>query len=189
MPRPVLSEGQLRETVDRLGAEIARDHPDGVVLIGVLKGALPFLADLVRAIDRPVEVDFVSLSRFAPDSGRVRILQDVQLDIAGRAVVLVEGMIDTGLTLAYLLRQLEAREPRSLRVCALLDRSVRRIVPQPVHYRGTEVGEGWMLGYGFHHGELYRNLRAVWEGRRDDVAEEPACYVRTLYGREGGVSA
>lgn len=188
-PRLLLDEEQVAATVRRLGAEIAADHPDGVVLVGVLKGALPFLADLARAIDTPVEVDFIALSRFAPDSGRVRILHDVQTDISGRDVVLVEGMVDTGLTVAYLTRQLAARSPRNLRVCALLDRAVRRIVPEVVHYRGHEVGEAWLLGYGFGYQELYRNLPAVREGRRDDVVADPACYVPTLYGRRARGSA
>lgn len=180
-PASLLDEAEIARLVEDLGRRIATDHPDGVVLVGVLKGAAIFLADLARAIDRPVEIDFISLSRFAPDSGRVRILQDLQIDIGGRDVVLVEGLVDTGLTLAYLLRQLESRSPRQLRVCALLDRTVRRIVPQTVHYRGREVGDGWLLGYGLHHADLYRNLAGVWEGRRDAVAEDPSCYVSSLY--------
>ena len=115
----------------RLGREIARDHPDGVVLVGVLKGALIFLADLARAIpDIDVTIDFISISRFAPDSGRVKILHDLDTDISGRDVVLVEDIVDTGLTLAYLVGQLAARGPRRLSTCAMLDRPLRRIVPQ-----------------------------------------------------------
>jgi hypoxanthine phosphoribosyltransferase len=183
-PRLLVGREEIAETVARLGAEITRDHPEGVVLVGVLKGALPFLADLARAVDRPLEVEFIALSRFAPDSGRVRILQDLQSDIAGRDVVLVEGMVDTGLTVAFLTRHLGAQGPRSLRVCALLDRAVRRIVPQAVDYRGLEVGEGWLLGYGFGYQELYRNLPSIYEGRRDDVAADPRCYLAALYGLE-----
>ena len=116
MPPPVvLDETTLRANVERLGAEIASDHPDGVLLVGVLKGALIFLSDLARSIPGVrVDIDFMSISRFAPDSGRVRILYDLQTDITGRDVVIVEDIVDTGLTLAYLMTQLAARGPRSL---------------------------------------------------------------------------
>lgn len=184
-PRVLVSAGEIAAHVERLGAEITADHPGGVVLIGVLKGALPLLADLARAVDRPVEIDFVALSRFAPDTGRVRILQDVQLDVTGKDVVLVEGMVDTGLTLAYLRRHLESHSPRSLKVCTLLDRRARRIVPQQVDYWGLDPGEAWIIGYGFHHDEWYSNLAHVYEVRRDDVAAEPTRYVANLYRRDG----
>jgi hypoxanthine phosphoribosyltransferase len=173
--------------VTRIGEEIALDHPDGVVLIGVLKGALLFLADLARAIpDIPVTVDFISISRFAPDSGRVRITQDVEIDIAGRDVVIVEDLVDTGLTLSYLSTQLRARGPRRLDACALLDRESRRIVPETVRYRGVRLEDAFVLGYGLHHRDLYRNLPFVAIGDRDAVRRQPDVYVRELYGAQGG---
>jgi hypoxanthine phosphoribosyltransferase len=179
----VLDAATIRQHVNRLGAEIAADHPDGVVLVGVLKGALIFLSDLARAITNvPVEIDFMSISRFAPDSGRVRILYDLQTDLTDRDVVVVEDIVDTGLTLAYLMTQLQARGPRRLRACALLDRTSRRIVPQPVDYRGVEVGEEFLLGYGLHHRDLYRNLPCIFEGDRDIVHRDPMVYVEQLYG-------
>ena len=178
----VLDADRLREHVSRLGAEIAQDHADGVVLVGVLKGALIFLADLARAVpDVRVEIDFMSISRFAPDSGRVRILYDVQTDLTGRDVVVVEDVVDTGLTLAYLMTQLQARSPRSLSACALLDRPSRRIVPQVVRYVGVEVGEEFLLGYGLHYRDAYRNLPFIFEGDRDVVASRPLVYVADLY--------
>jgi Hypoxanthine-guanine phosphoribosyltransferase len=182
--RPILlGPDDLQALLRRIGAEIAHDHPNGVVLIGVLKGALLFLADLVRAIpDVPVEVDFIAITRFAPDSGRVRITQDVQIDIAGRDVVIVEDIVDTGLTLAYLSAQLAARGPRSLDVCALLDRESRRIVPEPVRYRGVVLEDGFVLGYGLHYRDLYRNLPFVAVGDLDEVRERPDVYVSELYG-------
>ncbi len=184
MTSVVLDAATIREHVTRLGAEIAADHPDGVVLVGVLKGALIFLSDLARAVrDVPVEIDFMSISRFAPDSGRVRILYDLQTDVTGRDVVLVEDVVDTGLTLAYLMTQVQARAPRRLRACALLDRTSRRIVPQPVDYRGVEVGEEFLLGYGLHHRDLYRNLPFVIEGDRDVVQGDPMVYVEAFYDR------
>jgi hypoxanthine phosphoribosyltransferase len=178
----VLDAPTISRHVARLGAEIAADHPDGVVLVGVLKGALIFLSDLARAVrDVPVEIDFMSISRFAPDSGRVKILYDLQTDLTDRDVVVVEDVVDTGLTLAYLMTQLRARAPRRLRACALLDRTSRRIVPQPVDYVGVEVGEEFLLGYGLHHRDLYRNLPFIVEGDRDVVISDPMVYVAPLY--------
>jgi hypoxanthine phosphoribosyltransferase len=169
--------------------QIADDHPDGVVVVGVLKGSLLFLSDLVREIHGiPVEIEFMSISRFQPDSGRVKILQDLTIDITGRDVVLVEDIIDTGLTLAYLMSQLADRQPRRLSACALLDRTARRIVPQDVAYCGFELAEEFVLGYGLHVRDLYRNLPFVVIGARDDVVEAPDCYVRKLY-KGGGDGA
>ena len=183
MTSVVLDAATIRQHVNRLGAEIAADHPDGVVLVGVLKGALIFLSDLARAITNvPVEIDFMSISRFAPDSGRVRILYDLQTDLTDRDVVVVEDIVDTGLTLAYLMPQRQARGPRRLRACARLDRTSRRLVPQPVDYRGVEVGEEFLLGYGLHHRDLYRNLPCIFEGDRDIVHRDPMVYVEQLYG-------
>ena len=185
---PLLSRAELAEIVERLGAEIAADHPDGVVLIGVLKGSVIFMADLVRAIrDIDVAIDFIAISRFAPDSGRVRILKDIELDLGGRDVVVVEDMVDTGLTANYLCRQILEREPRRLDVCTLLDRPVRRIVPLEVRYRGAEIPDVFVLGYGLHLAEHYRNLDQVYEADRRVVQEDPGAYVDTLYGAtEGG---
>jgi hypoxanthine phosphoribosyltransferase len=157
-----------------------------VVLIGVLKGALLFVADLARAITKvPVELDFMAISRFAPDSGRVRILHDLESDISGRDVVVVEDLVDTGLTLAYLVGQLRARAPRRLAACALLDRSARRIVPTELRYRGVELGDEFVLGYGLHTRDLYRNLPFVAVGDRAVVAASPEVYVDELYGFDG----
>jgi len=170
--------------VARLGAEIERDHPDGVLLIGVLKGALIFVADLARAITGvPVELDFMSISRFAPDSGRVKILHDLGSDIGGRDVVVVEDIVDTGLTLAYLMGQLRDRGPRSLSACTLLDRPSRRIVPHDLRYRGLVLEDEFVLGYGLHSSDLYRNLPFIAAGDRSVVASTPDAYVDQLYGQ------
>jgi hypoxanthine phosphoribosyltransferase len=184
VPLPILLDpDEMRALLRRVGEEIARDHPDGVVLNGVLNGALLFLADLARSIpDVPVEIDFIAISRFAPDSGRVRITQDVQIDIGGRDVVIVEDIVDTGLTLAYLSAQLAARGPRRLDVCALLDRTSRRIVPEPVRYCGVVLDDGFVLGYGLHYRDLYRNLPFIAVGDRDAVRDRPDVYVAELYG-------
>ena len=191
-PRVLLDRDALRGHVQRLADRIAADHPDGVVLVGVLKGALIFLADLARAIqDVDVEIDFLAISRYAPDSGRVRILQDLACDVTGRDVVIVEDLVDTGLTLAYLLGHLRERQPHSVDVCALLDRSERRIVPLDVRYVGVEVpGDAFLLGYGLHHAERYRNLPVVVAADRATVVEDPDAYL-SAYGTpaDGGAPA
>ena len=181
-PRTLLDEQQIAERVQELGARIAADHPDGVVLVGVLKGALIFMADLARAI-RGIEVtvDFIAISRYAPDSGRVRILHDVATDLSGRDVVLVEDLVDTGLTLAYLSEHFRARGPRSVEVCALLDRPVRRIVPLDVRYTGAEIPDVFVLGYGLHLADLYRNVPRVVEADRRVASDEPRAYLHELY--------
>jgi len=176
----------LAALVARLGQEIARDHPEGVVLVGVLKGALPFLADLCRAIPGiPVAVDFLALTRFAPDTGRVRLLHDVEIDVAGRDVVLVDDVVDTGLTLAYLAGVLAARGARQVDACVLFDRAGLRIVPHPVRYRGLEVGEEFLLGYGLAFRERYRNLPAVYRADRRAVSADPDACVEALYAPGG----
>lgn len=190
MKRPEILVGpdEIRATVRRLGAEIASDHPDGVVLVGVLKGALLFTADLARAIEDPrLEVEFMEISRFAPDSGRVRILHDITIDIAGRDVVVVEDIVDTGLTLTYLLGQLTTRMPRTLSACTLLDRPLRRIVPLDVRYRGLVLRDEYVLGYGLHFRDLYRNLPYVIRAERDVLAEHPDAYVEGAYGASPAV--
>jgi hypoxanthine phosphoribosyltransferase len=183
-PSVLLDRAEIADHVRRLGREIADDHPDGVVLVGVLKGALIFLADLARAVPSiDVDIDFMSISRFAPDSGRVKILHDLDSDIGGRDVVLVEDIVDTGLTLAYLLTQLWARGPRRLATCALLDRPSRRIVPQTVDYVGFELGGEYVLGYGLHVRDLYRNVPYVVAADRDTLVARPDAYVSDLYRR------
>lgn len=179
---PLLSRADLEARVARLGREIEADHPNGVLLVGVLKGALIFLADLARAIRNvPVEVDFIAISRYAPDTGRVRILKDLEADVAGRDVVMVEDIVDTGLTLSYLIRQVEARGPRSIDVCTLLDRPARRIVPLAVRYRGEEIPDVFVLGYGLHYADLYRNLPVVVEADPRALRDDPAAFVPALY--------
>ena len=186
-PPPVLVDRDaLARHVERIAVQIATDHPDGVVLVGILKGALIFLADLARAIsDVAVTVDFLAISRYAPDSGRVRILKDLDVDVEGRDVVLVEDLVDTGLTLAYLLAHVRERSPRALDVCTLLDRPARRIVPQTVRYVGQEIPDVFVLGYGLHHADLYRNVPYIVEADRRVVLQRPAAYVDALYSGVG----
>lgn len=184
--RELFGTGQITEAVQRLGTEISRDHPEGVVLVGVLKGSVIFLADLVRAVTVPVAVDFLSVSRFAPDSGRIRILKDLDEDAAGQHVVLVEDIVDTGLSSTYLLRQLEARDPASLRLCTLLDRTRRRIVPVPIDYRGFELEDAFVLGYGLDCEERYRNLDRIVVGDLRGLQDDPDLHVDDLYAAVAG---
>jgi hypoxanthine phosphoribosyltransferase len=176
--RPVvlLGEDELRRRVDELGVEIARDYADREpILVSVLKGAVVFVADLIRAIDRPLAVDFMSISTYGGEgslSGVVRILKDLDDDIGGRHVLVVEDIIDTGLTLSYLLSTLRARGPASLEVCALLDRTVRRIAPIEVRYRGFEIPDVFVVGYGLDHGERFRNLPYVVAVERQSILDD-----------------
>lgn len=182
MPAPDLFSAEaIRDAVRRVGAEISRDHPDGVLMVSVLKGSVMFLADLVRAVDVPVEVDFLAISRFAPDSGRVRIVKDLDLDVAGLDVVVVEDIVDTGLTLTFLLGHLRALGPRSLRVCTLLDRVRRRIVPVGIDYQGFEIDDEFVLGYGLDFEEYYRNLDRIVAGDLRALRDHPDHHVAELY--------
>jgi hypoxanthine phosphoribosyltransferase len=161
--------------------EISEAHDDGVVLVAVLKGSVPFLSDLVRAMTIVPIVDFMAISAYAPDSGRVKIVKDLDLDIGGRDVVLVEDIVDTGLTLHYLLAELARRRPRSLQACTLLDRTSRRIIPTPVDYRGFEIGDEFALGYGLDFAQRYRNLDRVVVGDLAVLQEDPDAYVASLW--------
>jgi len=181
-PARVLHDADdLSAAAVRLGAAIDAAHPDGVLLVGVLKGCLLFLADLVRQLTVPAEVDFLGISSYAPESGRVRLTKDLDADLAGRAVVLVEDVVDTGLTLGYLLTQLRARGPASLEVCALFDKQARRIVPQPLDYVGFEAADEFLVGYGLDFRGRYRNLDLVAAGDLDTLAADPDAYVGQLY--------
>lgn len=181
--RVLLDRRDLRRIVARVARAIEDDFPDGVVLVGVLKGSLLFLADLVRAL-RSIEVvvDFLAISRYAPDSGRVRIVQDVQCDLAGRDVVLVEDLVDTGLTLGYLRQYVEGLGARRVEVCTLLDRPTRRIVPLEPRYVGATIEDVFVLGMGLHHQDRYRNLPVVLEADRAAVEADADAY-RPWYGR------
>jgi hypoxanthine phosphoribosyltransferase len=155
----------IRRRVHELGRAITDDYAGrDPVLVTVLKGGAVFLADLMRQIRLPVEPHFMATSRYgdAEESfGRVQILLDVDVDLAGRDVIMVEDIVDTGLTLRYLLSSLRARGPASLEVCALLDKSVRRIVPVDVRYVGFDCPDRFVVGYGLDFRERYRNLSDI----------------------------
>jgi len=181
VPRVVISTGELQAGVERLGRELSDAYPAGVVLVAVLKGSVCFLADLVRALTVPCEVDFLAISAYAEGTGRVRIVKDLDLDVCGRDVVLVEDIVDTGLTLTYVLGQLRQRAPRSLEVCALLDKAARRIVPLPLRFVGFVIGDEFVLGYGLDFAERYRNLDVVVAGDLDALRADPDAHVQELF--------
>jgi hypoxanthine phosphoribosyltransferase len=174
---------ELRAGVRRLAGEISHAYDDGLVLIAVLKGAVPFLADLVRMLAIAPVVDFLAISTYAPDTGRVRIVKDVDIDVFDLDVVLVEDIVDTGLTLTYLLSELRGRGPRSVEACTLLDKSVRRIVPTPVRFTGFDIGDEFVLGYGLDFAGRYRNLDRVLAGDLDVLRADPDAYVGALFAR------
>lgn len=162
----LLSEEQIGAKVAELGHRISEDYAEReLTLVSVLKGSLPFMADLMRAIRIPVRIDLMEVSSYGgaatESTGLVRILKDLSSSIDGADVLLVEDIIDTGLTLNYLLRYLRGKNPRSLRICTLLDKPARRLVEIPVDYVGFTIPDQFVVGYGLDYGELYRNLRFV----------------------------
>jgi len=166
--RVLISEPELKARIAELGADIARDYGGGrsgrsPILVGVLQGAFLFMADLVRATPIDLTTDFIGVASYAgaQSSGHVRIVSDLSMSIEGRDVVVVEDIVDTGLTLTYLKRTLEARHPRSLKVCVLVDKIERRKVDVGLDYVGFTIPNVFVVGYGFDHEGLYRNLPYV----------------------------
>lgn len=158
----VLAEDVIAARVAELGADIADVYEDkDPVLLGVLNGAVPFLADLSRHLSPEVEIDFLSLTRFGAE-GRVGIKVDSATSISDRHVIVIEDIVDTGLTLSYLLGLLETRNPASIATATLVDKTTRRIVDVDLDYRGFEVGDEFLLGYGLDWEGRYRNLRSLW---------------------------
>jgi hypoxanthine phosphoribosyltransferase len=190
------SENDIRRRVAELGREITTDYAGrSPVLISLLKGSVVFLADLLREIHLPVRIDFMAISPYgeATEGARVvRIVKDLEQDIGGEDVVIVEDIVDTGLTLTYLIATLEERRPRSIEICALLDRSVVRITPLEVRYRGFECPEDFVVGYGLDVGERWRNLPGILTVQDPDaLAADPDVLLPFLRddsvaGPEGG---
>jgi hypoxanthine phosphoribosyltransferase len=171
----LIDEETLKGRIGDLGEEISRDY-DGrdLLLVGVLKGAVFFMADLMRELTVPCEIDFMAISSYGAQtdsSGVVRILKDLDINIAGRDVLVVEDIIDSGLTLSYLMRNLKARKPRTLEICALLTKPERREIDVPVRYTGFEIPNKFVIGYGLDYAERYRNLPYVAVLRPDLIPE------------------
>ena len=162
----LLTEEQIDAKVAELGRRITADYAGRpVTLVSVLKGSLPFMADLMRAIDLPLRIDLMEVSSYGGNatesSGLVRILKDLSASIAGEDVLIVEDIIDTGLTLNYLIRYLRGKNPATLRICTLLDKPARRLVDIPVDYVGFTIPDQFVVGYGLDYGERYRELPFV----------------------------
>jgi hypoxanthine phosphoribosyltransferase len=158
----LVSEGAIAAKVRELGARITEDYRGrNVVLVSILKGALPFLADLMRQIELPLALDFLEVSSYGvstESSGVVRILKDLANPIEARDVLVVEDILDTGNTLAFVVDHLRSQHPASVRICTLLDKPARRLVPIEIDYRGFEIPDKFVVGYGLDYAERYRNL-------------------------------
>jgi hypoxanthine phosphoribosyltransferase len=161
----LIEQEPLQARIAELGAEISSEYEGrDLLLVGVLKGAVFFMADLMRELSIPCEIDFMAISSYGAatdSSGVVRILKDLDTNIAGRDVLVVEDIIDSGLTLSYLMRSLKARKPASLEICALLTKPERREIEVPVKFVGFEIPNKFVIGYGLDFAERYRNLPFV----------------------------
>ena len=169
-----LTEKQIQQAVGRLGAQISQDYAGkDLVMIGILKGVLFFMADLLRAITIPATVDFLAIARYGPSEqtrGVVHLTKDLNEPLDGRHVLLVEDIIDTGLTTHFIMRTLRLRQPASLKACVLLDRNRRRIIDVDLAYVGFEIPDIYVVGYGLDFKEQYRNLRHIVKFEPDETA-------------------
>jgi hypoxanthine phosphoribosyltransferase len=163
--RVLISAEQIQTRIRELGAQISRDYPEGTLhLVCILKGACFFLTDLARAMTRDVYVDFMGISTYGKgktSSGEVRVTKDLDISLEGADVLIVEDIVDSGVTLNYLLHVLEQRKPRSIRIAALLDKPERRLRPVHVSYVGFQIPDQFVVGYGLDYAEKYRNLDAI----------------------------
>lgn len=160
--RVIYSEETIKKRITELGEQIAKDYAgQELIVIGLIRGAMYFLADLTRAIDLPIKVDMIGFTNI-PDTtsktGVVRIIKDIELDIAGKNVLVVEDIIRTGLTTAYIIQNLEMKRPKAIRLCSMLVNPDRLLMTIPVHYYGFEINDNWLAGYGLDREEIGRNL-------------------------------
>ena len=184
----------IRRRIEELGRDITVDYEGRApVLISVLKGGSVFLAELMRRVHLPIAIDYMSISRYegmAESMGRVRIVKDLEVDIGERDVLIVEDIVDTGLTLSYLITVLESRQPASLEVCTLLDKSVRRITPLAIRYVGFDCPDVFVVGYGLDFQERYRNLPDILAVQDlSALSADPDLLVPYLTGGPGSVPA
>ena len=186
-PRLHRTADEIASRIDELATELVDWVDADTVVVGVLKGCLPFMADLVRRFPVPVEIDFLALSPFAPDSGRVRLTHDLSIDVSGRNVLLVEGVVDTGFRLDYLRRHLVAHGAVGVRVCTLFDRADRRVLPMELDHVGFDTGATFLVGFGLDHRGEFRNLPSVVEVDLVDLDRSGSELVETVRntGRDG----
>jgi len=171
-PKLLQNQQEIDARITELASELDDYLNEGDVVVGVLKGCLPFLADLVRKLNHEIETDFLALTSFEEDTGRVRLTRDLGIDVSGRNVLLVEDVVDTGFRLDFLRRHLETHEPAEVRVCTLFDRSDRRILPVKVEHSGFVLQEGFIVGYGIDHLGMFRNLPSVVTANQTLLDEE-----------------
>ncbi|HJT89886.1 MAG TPA: hypoxanthine phosphoribosyltransferase [Bryobacteraceae bacterium] len=175
--RVLIPAGQIQERIREMGEEISRDYPQGKLhLICILKGACFFLTDLARAMKRDVFVDFMGISTYGSgktSSGEVKVTKDLDISLEGADVLIVEDIVDSGVTLNYLMNLLEQRKPKSLRIAALLDKPERRVRPVPVSYVGFQIPDQFVVGYGLDFAEKYRNLDDICV--LESAGESAAC--------------
>ncbi|NLI60361.1 MAG: hypoxanthine phosphoribosyltransferase [Clostridiales bacterium] len=161
----LISEERIKERVTELGAQISRDYKEkDLVAIGILRGGVMFMSDLIKEIKIPLSIDFMAVSSYGmstKSSGIVRILKDLDDDIEGKDVLIIEDIVDTGLTLHYLMDYLKSRHPRSVKVCSFLDKPSRRKIEVPIDYLGFEIPDKFVVGYGLDYAQKYRNLPYV----------------------------
>lgn len=164
--RVLITAEQIRTRIQELGEQISADYPEGNLhLIAILKGAVIFLSDLARAMKRDVSIDFMGISSYGKgktSSGEVKVTKDLDISLEGADVLIVEDIVDSGVTLNYLMHVLDQRRPRSIRIAALLDKPERRLRPVHVNYVGFEIADEFVVGYGLDYAERYRNLDAVY---------------------------
>lgn len=167
---------ELKKRISELGNQITDDYKGReVLLVSVLRGGIIFLSDLIKEIDLPLSIDFMSISTYGINgdtSGVVRITKDLEDSIEGKDVIIVEDIIDTGLTISYLLRNLKSRYPNSISICTLLNREVRRIADVDIKYVGFDIGEKYMVGYGLDYKQKFRNLESIYELNIDTVKRD-----------------
>ncbi len=172
----LFSHKDIQEKVRDLGKRITYDYTGKeLIVICILRGAVFFLTDLVRNIRLPFSIDFIGISSYGinlPDSGIVKLTKDLEENIFGKHVLIVEDIIDTGLTLGYLIRNLKSREPQSIEVCALIDREVRRIADLDIKYNAFKIAEKYVVGYGLDYKQKFRNLESIYELRTDAVKKD-----------------
>jgi len=166
----------IKNRISELGREITEDYRyKNLLLISILRGGVIFLADLIKEIDLPLSIDFISISAYGingTSTGVVRITKDLDESIEGKDVLIVEDIIDTGLTISYLLRNLKSRFPKSLEICTLLDRDIRRIADINIKYIGFKIGEKYIVGYGLDYKQKFRNLKSIYELKFDTVKKD-----------------
>jgi hypoxanthine phosphoribosyltransferase len=172
----IIPQERLQQRISELGAEISQSYErEDLAVVAILRGSFIFASDLLRAITIPVTIDFMAISSYAgqPGSGAVRITKDLDESIAGRSVLMVEDIIDTGLTANYLLRVLKQHNPDSLKICTLLDKSARRIIDLPIAYRGFEIPDVFVVGYGMDYQQRFRNLPYIAVLKRREQVQPP----------------